>query len=125
MTLPLYNPTTSPFKTGIACKCPRCQQGRVFNGYLKVAKACDACGLDFGFSDTADGPAFFAMSIVSPFSVAMALWLQFAYEAPIWVQAITTLPFTVLGCMFFLRPLKGWLLCSQYVHLVREGKLKS
>ncbi len=118
-------PTTTPFKTGIAGKCPRCQQGRIFSGYLKVAPQCNACGLDLRFSDTADGPAFFAMSIVSPFSVAMALWLEFTFHPPLWVQAVTTLPFTVLGCMYFLRPLKGWLLCSQYVHLVREGKLKA
>jgi len=42
-------------------KCPRCGQGRLFNGFLTFAKKCDVCGLDYSFADTADGPAFFAM----------------------------------------------------------------
>ncbi len=39
-------------------KCPRCGQGRLFNGFLTFAKECDVCGLDYSFADTADGPAF-------------------------------------------------------------------
>ncbi len=119
----VYNPTTSPFNTGIKGICPQCQKGHVFDGYLKVAPQCEVCGLDLSFADTADGPAFFAMSIVSPFSMALALWLEFKFDPSLWVHALTTLPFTVIGCMIFLRPLKGWLLASQYVHLVKEGKL--
>lgn len=116
----LYNPTTSPFKTGIAGHCPQCQRGSIFKGYLQIAPACEVCGLDFGFADTADGPAFFAMSIVAPFSVALALWLAFAFDAPTWVHLVTTLPFTVISCMAVLRPLKGWMVCSKYFYAIRR-----
>jgi uncharacterized protein (DUF983 family) len=39
-------------------KCPRCGQGKLFDGFLKLAPRCNVCGLDFSFADTADGPAF-------------------------------------------------------------------
>lgn len=117
------NPTTTPFKTGILGRCPQCQRGKIFKTYLGVADHCDVCGLDFSFTNTADGPAFFAMSIVAPFAMALALWLELVFEAPIWVHLFTTLPFTTLGCLFFLRPLKGWLVSSEYIHGIRDGKL--
>lgn len=119
-----YTPTSNSFKTGIRGLCPLCQRGHIFNGYLQVAKQCDVCGLDYSFSNTADGPAFFAMSIIAPFAMGLALWLELAYEVPVWVHLLTTLPFTVLGCIFFLRPLKGWLLSAEYVHGIRDGRIK-
>lgn len=120
----VYAPTTNSFKTGIRGLCPLCQRGHIFDGYLQVADHCDVCGLDYSFSNTADGPAFFAMSIIAPFAMGLALWLELAYEVPIWVHLLTTLPFTVLGCIFFLRPLKGWLLSAEYVHGIRDGRIK-
>lgn len=120
---PEYPATMDPMKTGIRGLCPRCQKGHLFSGYLKVAQKCDVCGLDFSFTNTADGPAFFAMSIVAPPAMGLALWLELAFEVPIWVHIVTTLPFTVFGCLFFLRPLKGWMVCVEYMHGIRDGRI--
>ena len=54
----------SPFLAGLLCRCPRCSQGRIFSGFLKVAPSCRACGLDLSFADSADGPAVFVILIV-------------------------------------------------------------
>ncbi|RCW84279.1 DUF983 domain-containing protein [Phyllobacterium bourgognense] len=110
-------------KTGILGRCPRCQQGHLFNGFLKLAPSCEVCELDYSFADPADGPAFFAMTIVAVPALVFALWLQTTYEVPIWVHLITTLPLTLFGSLVLLRPLKGWLVCSQYFHKAEEGKL--
>ncbi|HEU4986513.1 MAG TPA: DUF983 domain-containing protein, partial [Rhizobiaceae bacterium] len=104
-------------------RCPRCQQGHLFSGFLKLAPRCEVCGLDYSFADPADGPAFFAMTIAAVPALAFALWLQFTFEPPIWVHLFTTLPVTLIACMLLLRPLKGWLVCSQYFHKAEEGKL--
>ena len=119
-----YNITNTPFKTGIQGKCPRCQKGAIFSGYLKIAPKCNVCGLDYSFSDTADGPAFFSMSIVMPLSMAVALWLEIVYSPPLWVHLLTTLPITGLACLYFLRRTKGWLFCAEYVHEARDGTLE-
>ena len=44
--------------------CPRCGKGKLFDGYLDVAKSCTSCGLDYAMFDAGDGPAVFVILIV-------------------------------------------------------------
>ena len=118
-----FNPTTNPALTGIKGRCPRCQEGHLFRGFLKLAPRCEICGLDFSFADPADGPAFFSMSIVAVPALAFALWFQLAVEPPLWAHLLVTLPLTVAGCLALLRPLKGWLVCSQFFHKAEPGSI--
>ncbi|RFB85542.1 hypothetical protein B5K11_29825 [Rhizobium leguminosarum bv. trifolii] len=118
-----YSVTTNPALTGLLGRCPRCQRGHLFASYLTLARHCDVCGLDYSFADPADGPAFFAMSIVAVPALAFALWLQLAFDPPIWVHGLVTLPVTVVACILLLRPLKGWLVCSQFFHKAQEGRI--
>lgn len=103
--------------------CPRCGQGRLFAGFLKLAKRCEVCGLDYSYADPADGPAFFAICVAGIMVSAFAVWIEVAYMAPYWVHLVTTLPLMVLFCVFPLRLLKGWLVASQYFHKAEEGRL--
>ncbi|MGO4566309.1 DUF983 domain-containing protein [Rhizobium sp. 2YAF20] len=118
-----YDETTNPALTGIKGLCPRCQRGHLFTGYLRLATSCEVCGLDYSFADPADGPAFFAMSIAAVPALLFALWFQFTFEPPLWMHLIITLPLTVGACVVLLRPLKGWLVCSQYFHKAEEGHI--
>ncbi|WP_434734322.1 DUF983 domain-containing protein (plasmid) [Rhizobium sp. YTUHZ044] len=118
-----YQLTTNPALTGFLGRCPRCQRGHLFSGYLKLARGCEVCGLDYSFADPADGPAFFAMSIVAVPALAFALWFQFTFEPAIWTHLIVTVPVTVIACILLLRPLKGWLVCSQFFHKAEEGSI--
>ncbi|MCB4919684.1 DUF983 domain-containing protein [Brucella intermedia] len=118
-----YSATNSPFRTGVRGLCPRCQQGHLFKGYLTLTKQCEVCGLDYSFADPADGPAFFSMSIAAVPALLFGIWLQSVFDPPIWVHAITTLPIIVIACVLLLRPIKGWLVCSQYFHKAEEGRI--
>ncbi len=118
-----YTPTDNPMKTGIRGLCPRCQTGSLFKGYLKLADRCEVCGLDYSFADPADGPAFFAMTIAAVPALAFGAWIQVTFDSPLWVHLVTTLPLTVLSCVALLRPLKGWLVSSQYFHKAQEGSI--
>ncbi len=113
----------SPLSTGIRGLCPRCGQGHLFQGFLALAPRCEVCGLDFSFADPADGPAFFVICFACVPAVAFAVWLEIAYQAPIWVHLLTTLPLLLLTCILPLRPLKGWLVASQYIYKAEEGRL--
>src|SRR5262245_7345627 len=86
-------PPLSPIRVGIRGRCPRCGEGRLFDGFLTLRKSCDVCGLDYGFADPADGPAFFVIFFASAPSVGLAMWLELAHHAPYWVHLFTTLPF--------------------------------
>lgn len=112
----------SPFSLGIHGRCPRCGEGHLFKGYLSLAERCEVCGLDYSFADPADGPAFFSMAIGSIPALAVGLWLEVSFSAPLWVHFFTTLPLILLGCLAVLRPAKGWLVCSQYAHRAEEAR---
>lgn len=112
----------SPFRLGIRGRCPRCGEGRLFSGYLTLAKRCEVCGLDYSFADPADGPAFFSMWIGSIPALAWGLWLELSFNAPLWLHLFTTLPLVFIGCIAVLRPAKGWLVCSQYYHKAEEAR---
>lgn len=116
-------PPLSPLKTGVRGRCPRCGEGHLFQGFLKLAPRCEVCGLDYGFADPADGPAFFVITFGCLPSTIFAIWLEVAYGAPYWVHLVTTLPFLLLTCIPPLRPLKGWLVASQYFYKAEEGRL--
>jgi uncharacterized protein (DUF983 family) len=114
---------TNGFVIGLLGRCPRCGKGHLFVGFLKLAPECEVCGLDFSFADPADGPAFFAMTIVGVPAVGFALWLQFQHEPPLWVHLVTTLPLIAGLSLLLLRPLKGWLVLLQYRHKAQEGTI--
>lgn len=116
-------PKLSPMHTGLRGRCPRCGEGRLFKGFLTLAERCDVCGLDYSFADPADGPAFFVMIFAVIPSAALAVWLEVQFSAPIWVHLITTLPFMLLTCVPTLRPLKGWLVASQFFYKAEQGRL--
>lgn len=113
----------SPLKTGVRGHCPRCGQGRLFQGFLKLRPSCEKCGLDYGFADPADGPAFFVLIFACLPVCVFAVWLEVAYQPPYWVHLVTTLPLIFLTCLPPLRPLKGWLVATQYIYRAEEGRL--
>ena len=88
-----------------------------------MRSACEICGLDYGFADPADGPAFFVICFGSVPSVILALWIELHFSPPVWVHLVTSLPFLLVTCLLPLRPLKGWLVASQYIYKAKQGVL--
>lgn len=101
--------------------CPRCGKGRMFRSWLKVVDKCEACGLDYRFASPDDGPAFFSLCIVVFPLTFLVVWVQVAFEPPWWIHLFTSLPLMALGSLLPLRPIKGWLVASQYVNRAREA----
>lgn len=118
-----HYPPLEPWRVGIRGRCPRCGEGRLFDGFLKLAPKCEVCGLDYSFADPADGPAFFVICFACVPSVALAVWLEVAFGASLLTQFLVTGPFMLLTCIPPLRPLKGWLVASQFFYKAEEGKL--
>ena len=111
-------PTLSPFTTGLAGRCPRCGQGRLFAGFLALPPACAVCGLDFSPADSADGPAFFVMWAVAAVVVLCAGLVEVFFAPPLWVHAVLWLPLTLAGAALLLRPCKGIMIALQYRHRI-------
>jgi uncharacterized protein (DUF983 family) len=54
---------STPITRGLRARCPRCGEGRLFQGFLTLRPKCERCGLDYSFADAADGPAVFVIFI--------------------------------------------------------------
>jgi uncharacterized protein (DUF983 family) len=118
-------PRVSPIAAGIACKCPRCGRGPLYDGYLTVAESCTACGLDLRKADSGDGPAVFIIFILGFLVVPMALLLEAKVAPPYWVH-IAIWPVVILGgALGLLRPLKSVLIALQFHHRASEGGTQS
>ena len=115
-------PPISPLSTGLAGRCPRCGDGKLFSGFLDLAPRCDVCGLDYGFADSGDGPAVFVTLFAGFLVLGAALATQIVYEPPIWIHLMIFLPLTLVVCLGLLRPLKGFLIASQYVNKAAPGR---
>lgn len=116
-------PPQSPYDTGLKGRCPRCGDGRLFSGFIDVAPRCEACGLAFDFADAGDGPAVFIILIAGFLVLGAALWVEIAYEPPMWVHFAIFLPMVAIVVLGMLRPLKGLMIALQYRNKAEEGRL--
>ncbi|MET3926455.1 uncharacterized protein (DUF983 family) [Devosia sp. 2618] len=110
-----------PILTGLLCRCPRCGEGRLFAGYLKIAPSCSACGLDFKFADSGDGPAIFVIFLVAPLVIILALAVGAVFNPPPYVHLMLWIPATIVFSLLLLPPFKGVLVALQYRHDAHEG----
>ena len=97
-------------------RCPRCGQGRLFEGYLTVAKSCNVCGLKYAGHDTGDGPAFFIMLPLCLLVAGAALVFELTVSPPIWIHAVLWPVVIALIVGFSLRPVKAVMIALQYRH---------
>ncbi len=114
-------PPVSPISAGLACKCPRCGRGKLYDGFLKLAEVCTVCGLDLKKADSGDGPAVFIIFILGFLVVPLALLLEAKAAPPYWVH-MAIWPAVILGgALALLRPLKGVLIALQFHHKASES----
>jgi len=119
---PDERPEISPFRTGLACACPRCGKGKLFSGLLDVAEKCDACDLDYAGHDAGDGPAVFVILILGFAIVGLALWVEFTFLPPVWVHVVLWFPLITLASIGLLRIFKATLIAVQFRHQAGEGQ---
>ena len=101
-------------RVGIKGRCPHCGEGALFKGFLALEQRCEACGLDYGFADSADGPAAFIMMIAGAVVLGSALIVDAYYEPPLLILAAIFLPLMLIVSLGLMRPAKGLLIASQY-----------
>lgn len=108
---------------GLACKCPRCGEGKLYAGFLTLAPRCDVCDLDYAFIDAGDGPAVFIIMIAGFIVVGAALVVEMKYQPPFWVHAALWGPLILATTLLPLRSMKALLIDLQYYHKAAEGQL--
>ena len=108
-TLPYAKPDS--FRTAVARgfsnRCPSCGEGRIFAGYLKVVGACASCGAPLGQLRADDAPPYFTIFLAGHILVPPVLWIERAWQPPMWLHMVVWLPLFAAACILLLRPVKG------------------
>jgi len=113
---------------GLACKFPRCGEGKLFKKWLKVTDSCNVCGEEFHHHRADDFPAYVVILIAGHLMVPLALELERVFTPPLWVHAATVIPLTILLCLAMLQPVKGAIVALQWrmgMHGFKHRKQKA
>ncbi len=110
----------SPFDAGLRCACPRCGEGPLFSGYLKLRPRCESCGLDLSFAEGSEGPAVFIIFIVGFIVVAAAALTEVAFHLHPMLHLALWIPATLILSLILLRPFKAAMIAFHYRHIARE-----
>jgi uncharacterized protein (DUF983 family) len=115
----------APFLSAALFKrCPRCGEGPLFTGFLRLRPACTVCGLDYTKSDSGDGPAVFGIFLIGPIAALFAFWFQMAFQPDVWVF-MAVLTGLIAALSWFLLPvLKAGLVALQYRNKAGEGRVE-
>ena len=89
-------------------RCPRCGQGALFEGYLRVASRCPVCHEDLSQERSDDAPAYLTLLIVCHVvGAGVLLSDSILPEAPVIVTVSFWLAATALMSLLILPRMKG------------------
>lgn len=92
---------------GARGRCPVCGEGHAFQGFLRVADACDQCGTPLGRLRADDAPPYFTIFIVGHLVVPPILMVERTWMPPMWLHMVVWLPLIAVLTTLLLRPVKG------------------
>ena len=95
------------FFRGARLKCPRCNEGRLFESYLKPVKPCGQCGKRWDTVRADLAPAWAAMTLSA--HVIIVVYHLFFFDAPIanWLATSILIVIAALICLLTLPSFKG------------------
>ena len=117
-------PPQKPIATGLRGRCPRCGEGRLFDGFLTLAPRCSRLRARLRlrrFGRRAGGLRHPDRRLRR--SPARRCSSEIAYSPPIWVHVVLWGPLVLILCLGLLRPLKGVLVALQYHHRAEQGRI--
>ncbi|WP_363350721.1 DUF983 domain-containing protein [Methylocystis echinoides] len=100
---------------GASMKCPRCGEGRIFQGYLKRRDRCAHCGETFEGLDADDGPAWLTIGLVAHIVVPLLIVLERGELMPYWQEAAILVVVTIVATLLFLPISKGFFVAALWL----------
>jgi uncharacterized protein (DUF983 family) len=103
--------------------CPRCGDGSLFGGFLKMLSRCPSCGLDNEPYRADDAPAYFTIFAVGHIVVPLVLVVErYGNQPPLWFHAVLWLPLSVLLALLLLPRIKGAVIALLWTYRVANPK---
>lgn len=91
---------------GVAGRCPRCGQGRLFRRYLKTVETCPVCGEALGRLPADDAPPWLTIFLLG-FVLVPGIMLSLHFDLPESFELVFWLPVSVILAMLLLPRCKG------------------
>lgn len=94
-TLEIYQPaaterpTWPALRRGLRHRCPRCGEGGLYKGYLKLRSECPSCGEDLSHARADDGPAYLSILLTAKVMGTLQLLTYELWQPSPWVMAVT------------------------------------
>ena len=104
----------------LRCRCPGCDEGRLYGGVLQLRSSCDVCGLAFTEFDTGDGAASAVILVLGAVVMIGVFWVEFHFNPPAWVHAVLWPVVTIPAAIVMMRPIEAALVTLQYRHRATE-----
>ena len=109
-------PLARAMSRAILGKCPRCGEGKLFRGYLKVTDECPVCQLDLSCHRADDAPPYITIVIVGHILVGLMLHLQMFWRIPPYAYLATLVPLAVILPLVLLPFIKGAIVGLQWAN---------
>jgi len=104
-------------------RCPRCGDGPLFGGFLKMLSRCPTCGLALEPFRADDAPAYFTIFAVGHIVVPLVLMVErYGNEPPLWFHAVLWLPLSVLLALILLPRIKGAVIALLWTYRVANPR---
>ena len=100
-------PYMTALSRGLKRRCPRCGEGKAFEGYLKVAERCPVCDENLGRIRADDLPPYLTIFLVGHIVVPLALIAEQNWAWSVTKHMTIWLPLTLTLLLTFLPLLKG------------------
>ncbi|QHL89925.1 DUF983 domain-containing protein [Sphingomonas changnyeongensis] len=104
--------------------CPACGARTLFDGPVRFAPQCRACGLDFGRFNVGDGPAAFLTLGIGAVVTIAAVLVELRFSPPALVHLLLWVPLTLGLTLISLRAAKAALIFLEHRNQAREGRIE-
>ena len=101
---------------GWSCRCPRCGDAPMMEGYLKVRDTCAECGLDLHHHRADDGPPYLTLLIVGHVVGPLMLWAYLRWEPSPLTFILIFSAMAVAMSLWMLPKLKGLIVGVQWAN---------
>lgn len=100
----------SPYVSGLVGRCPRCGEGRLFDGFLKQVDHCEHCGEALGRYNVGLLLPFVVVTIVGHIIVFVMLDMELNSRGSPGMYLAVLVPLAVIIPLAIIRPAKGLLI---------------
>jgi uncharacterized protein (DUF983 family) len=101
-------------KRGLFCRCPNCDQSKLFRAFLKPVDNCAVCNEDYTPQRADDLPAYLTILIVGHIVVGGFMFTDLAWPVSSWVHLSIWAPMTLILALALIQPIKGSVIGLQW-----------